>query len=104
MNLNSILKILKSCSLKQMDGSKEYNTKQNKSIRGRQLSYNCTHLWNLSNKKMHKVKTLERKKARDRLNYGKQTDGYQSIGGWVDGWNTQREVRVHLHWWALSNL
>ncbi len=45
---------MKSCYLQQMDGAKEYNTKQMKSVRERQVSYDCTHMWNLINKKMHK--------------------------------------------------
>ena len=33
-----------------MVGAKEYNAKQNKSVRERQIPYDFTHMWNLRNK------------------------------------------------------
>ena len=32
-----------------MDGTRRYYAKQNKSVRERQISYDFTHMWNLSN-------------------------------------------------------
>ena len=33
-----------------MDGAREYNAKQNKSVRERQIQYDFTHMWSLKNK------------------------------------------------------
>ena len=33
-----------------MIGAREYNAKQNKSVRERQIPYDFTHMWNLRNK------------------------------------------------------
>ena len=41
-----------------MDGAREYNAKQNKSARERQIPYDFTHMWNL------KYKTNEQRKKR----------------------------------------
>ena len=32
-----------------MVGARKYNTKQNKSVRKRQIPYDLTHMWNLGN-------------------------------------------------------
>ena len=44
-----------------MDGAREYNAKQNKSVRERQIPYDFTHLWNLRNK----TNKQRRKKEKD---------------------------------------
>ena len=35
---------------KNVDGTREYNAKENKSVRERQIPYDFTHMWNLRNK------------------------------------------------------
>ena len=37
--------------LQNTDGAREYNAKQNKSVRERQISCDFTHMWNLRNPK-----------------------------------------------------
>ena len=54
----------------------EYNAKQNKPVRERQIPYEFTHMWNLRNK------TNEQRGKRDKpkkqtLNCRRQADGYE---------------------------
>jgi len=58
-----------------MDGSREYNAKQNKSIRDRQRPYDFTHMWNLRDK------TNEQTKKKHTLKYRERTGGCQRGGG-----------------------
>ena len=44
-----------------MDGARDYNAKQNKPVRGRQMPYDFTHMWNLGNKTNE-----QRKRKRER--------------------------------------
>ena len=70
-----------------MDGSKEYNAKQNKPVKEQEIPYDFTHMWNLRNK-TNKGKQKERDKPKNQtLNYREQTEGYQSRSGWRDGQN-----------------
>ena len=57
-----------------MDETREYNAKQNESVRKRQIPYDLTHMWNLRNKWTKGTK-------KQTLNYREQTDGYQRRGG-----------------------
>ena len=66
-----------------MDGTREYNAKQNKSIRERQIPYCFTHTWNLRNKTNEQRKKREREELRNIFNYTEQTDGYQRGGGGI---------------------
>ena len=47
-------------------------------------------------------KEIKRDKPKNTLKYREQTDGYQRGGGWEDGWNRWKGLRVHLSWWPLS--
>ena len=49
-----------------MDGAREYNAKQNKSARERQIPYDFTHMGNLRNNKQRK-RERERDKPRNKL-------------------------------------
>ena len=44
-----------------MDGTKGYYSKQNKSIRERQLSYDITHMWNL------RIKTEDHRGGKEKI-------------------------------------
>ena len=46
----SVIKKLNLAIYNDVDGTRAYYAKQNKSIRERQLSYDLTHMWNLRNK------------------------------------------------------
>ena len=48
---------------KDVDGATDYNVKQNKSARERQIPYDSNHMWNLRNK----TKREKRDKPRNRL-------------------------------------
>ena len=64
-----------------MDRGREYNTKQNKSVRERQIPYDFTLLeFKKQNKQREKEKDRQMKKQT--VNCRKQTDGYQRGGGW----------------------
>ena len=39
-----------------MDGSREYNAKWNKSVREKQIPYDFIHVWNLRNKTNEQIK------------------------------------------------
>ena len=69
-----------------VDGAREYNAKQNKSVRERQIPYDFTHLWNLRNKTNKQRKKRESDKPRNRfLNMENKlmvTRG-EVGGGWV---------------------
>ena len=60
-----------------MDKAREYNAKQNKSIRERQIPYNFTHMWNLRNKTNKEKKGQTKKQI---LKYREQISGYQRRG------------------------
>ena len=49
MEYYSAIKRMKFCHL-QKHGSREYNAKQNKPVRERQIPYDFTYMWNLRNK------------------------------------------------------
>ena len=69
-----------------MDGAREYNAKQNKSNRERQIPYDFAHMWHLRKKtKEQRYKEKERDKPRYRLNSREQTNGSQrgDQRGWV---------------------
>ena len=55
MEYYSAMKIMKSCHLQQVDGTRVYSAKQSKSVREKQISYDFTHMWNL------RIKTDEHK-------------------------------------------
>ena len=46
-----------------MDGSREYNTKWNKSAKERQIQYDFTHMWILRNKTVNKEKKKRERKT-----------------------------------------
>ena len=50
-----------------MDGAREYNAKQNKSVRERQMPYHFTHMWNLRNKTNVQREEKKRDKSSNRL-------------------------------------
>ena len=50
-----------------MDGTGEYNGKQNSSVRARQIPYNFIAMWNLRNKTNEQRKEREREKPKNRL-------------------------------------
>ena len=68
-----------------MDGAREYNARQNKSIRERQIPYDLTHMWNLRNRTNEQRKReRERETKKQTLNYREQT--WLPEGRWVGGW------------------
>ena len=44
-----------------MDEAREYNAKQNKSVRERPIPYDFTHMWNLRNKTKNKKRDKKKK-------------------------------------------
>ena len=50
-----------------MDGAREYNAKQNKSVRERQMPYDFTHIWNVRNKTDEQSWEKKRGKPGNRL-------------------------------------
>jgi len=81
-----------------MDRSREYNTKWNKSVRRRQIPYDFTHTWNLRNK------TKKGQTKKQTPNYRVSTDGDQRAGGCGDGWNRWWGLRVLSSCWALTKV
>ena len=72
-----------------VDGARDYDAKQYKSVRERQIPYDFTQMWNLRNKTNEQRKEGERERERERetekqtLNYREQTDDYER--GWGMG-------------------
>ena len=61
-----------------MDGARVHFTKQNKSVRERQIAYDFTHVWNLRNKideHMGGGKRGKGKKPQETTNDREQTEG-----------------------------
>ena len=61
-----------------MDGSREYNTKENKPVRERQIPCDFTCMWNLRNKR-------KKKKEKQILNYREQMVTRREVGGGIGG-------------------
>ena len=59
-----------------MDRPRDYHNKWSKSERGRQISYDITHMWNLISKKMIQMNLFTKQKQTYRCQ--KETYGYQS--------------------------
>ena len=51
-----------------MNGTREYNSKRNKSVRERQMPYDFTHMWNLRNK-TNEQREKKRETKKQTLNY-----------------------------------
>ena len=79
---------MKSCHLDNMDGSRRYYAKWNKSDRERQIPYGFTYMWHLKNKTNEQTY-----QNRNSLRYREQTGGCQSGGGWWDEWNRWGKLR-----------
>ena len=71
-----------------LNGAREYYTKQNKSVRGRQIPYDFTYVGFKEQNKWAKGKKWERKSQinKQTLNYREQNGGHQR--GW--GWDKQK--------------
>ena len=68
-----------------MDGAREYNAKQNKSVRGRQISYDFTHMCNLRNKINEQGKKRYKPKIRLLTVENKLMVTRVEKGGWEEG-------------------
>ena len=83
-----------------MDRTREYNTEWNKSVRGREIPYDFTHMWNLRQKKKQRRKEEREKQTKKQtLHYRQQIDGYQRGGQWRHGWNNKWRLKSNLTWW-----
>lgn len=83
---------------KDIDGAREYNAKQNESVRDRKILYDSIYMWD-SLKQMSKGGKTRKGKAEkanqeteNNRDYREQMHGYQWGSGWGDGLNG---------WWGL---
>ena len=74
-----------------MDGAREYNAKQNKSVKERKIPYDFTHMWNLRNKtdkhrgregKINKMKIKREANHKRLLTIGNKQSSWRG-GYWV---------------------
>ena len=63
-----------------VDGAREYDAKQNKSPREKQIPYDFTYMWNLRNK-TNDQREKKRQAKKQTFNYKERTDGLQGLGG-----------------------